>query len=157
MLRTRAQLAAATDLAKHKRYLTIPDKKDLSLFQKSSRCIEGIPLAVFMMIQQYYSEKEYRNLMNCNLATFQPIKYETVKYSLIPSNVWGKIDSCADENKFEFVERLVNSVKYKIETDFNEIYKYKSRRINKVQGDHFWDSRNCCCRRTLAMPSPFYE
>lgn len=84
MPRTRRQLATL----KEKTYVPIPAKNDTTLFQKSGNCIEGLPLPIFQIIQTYLNEIDYRDLMNCNLSTFQPIKYETVKYTIIGPERW---------------------------------------------------------------------
>eukprot|EP01040_Poterioochromonas_malhamensis_P003991 gene3991-4270_t len=102
MPRTRRQLATL----KEKTYVPIPAKNDISLFQKSGNCIEGLPLPIFQIIQTYLNEIDYRDLMNCNLSTFQPIKYETVKYTIIGPERWIHIDSLHDENKEDFYHRL---------------------------------------------------
>jgi hypothetical protein len=67
--------------------IEIPHKNNISFIQKQ-HCIEAIPSAVFQIILEYSKELDYRNLMNSNLATFQSIKSETVKYSLIGPTNW---------------------------------------------------------------------
>jgi hypothetical protein len=46
-------------------------------------CLEALPVVLFQIIQEYSTETNYRNLMNANLSTFQCIKRETVRYSLL--------------------------------------------------------------------------
>jgi hypothetical protein len=92
---------------------TIPPKYDTSIFQKKGDCIEGMPIPIFQIIQQYLDEQDYRDLVNSNLSTFQPIKYETVHYSLLGPDRWFEIDFCADENKEASVRQIINSVKDK--------------------------------------------
>eukprot|EP01040_Poterioochromonas_malhamensis_P013280 gene13280-14587_t len=79
-MRTRRQLIVERS---RKFPIIIPAKSDLSPFQKSGRSIEGLPTSIFCIIQTFLSETDYRGLMNSNLATFQPIKFETVRYSLL--------------------------------------------------------------------------
>jgi hypothetical protein len=66
-----------------KNILPIPPKYDTSLFQKRGDCIEGMPIPIFQIIQEFLNEQDYRNLMNSNLSTFQPVKYETVHYTVV--------------------------------------------------------------------------
>jgi hypothetical protein len=107
MPRTRGQLAKL----KAKKVTPIPPKYDTSLFQKKGNCIEGMPIPIFQIIQEFLNERDYRNLMNSNLWTFQPIKYETVHYSLFGQDKWIHFDFCADENKEGVVLQMINSVK----------------------------------------------
>ena len=109
MPRTRQQIQSVQD----KKYITIPKRNNNSLFQKTSKCIEGVPLEVFMIIQKYLSEKDYRNLMNTNLSTFQSIKFETVRYTIISCSKWDEVHSCGEKNKREYVKELIYSVKDK--------------------------------------------
>jgi hypothetical protein len=46
-------------------------------------CLEALPVVLFQSIQEYSTETDYRHLMNTNLSTFQSIKRDTVKYSLL--------------------------------------------------------------------------
>jgi len=105
MPKTRRQEAAK----QARQVLIIPPKNDLSLFQKRSNCIEGLPVAVFLMIRLFLLESEYRLLMNCNLSTFQPIKYETVRYTLKGPERWGFIDSLIEERKESFFLNIINN------------------------------------------------
>lgn len=89
-MRTRRQLAADRE---RKFPILIPAKNDLTPFQKSGSSIEGLPTSIFRIIQTFLSETDYRGLMNCNLATFQPIKFETVRYSLLGPEFWEASDS----------------------------------------------------------------
>ncbi len=109
MPRTRSQLTAL----KSRNYQVLPPRNDVSLFQKRGNCIEGLPLAIFLVIKFFLLPSEYRDLMNCNLATFQPIKYETVEYNIIGPERWFAIDSVHDDLKKHFVKTLMNSVKDK--------------------------------------------
>jgi hypothetical protein len=83
---------------KAKKVIAIPPKYDTSLFQKKGDCIEGMPIPIFQIIQGFLIEQDYLDLMNTNLSTFQPIKYETVHYTLIGPERWVDFDFCADEN-----------------------------------------------------------
>jgi hypothetical protein len=58
------------------------------------------------LVQKFVREKEYRNLMNSNRATFQSVKHETVRLSL-------KISEELDPIKELKVIQLINSVKDK--------------------------------------------
>ena len=109
MPRTRGQTAQLES----KRFIVIPPKHDITPFQRNTSSIEGLPGIIFPIIQSFLSESEYCSLMNVNLSTFQPIKYETVRYSLIGPERWFCIDSLKDERKEEFVVQLMNSVKDK--------------------------------------------
>eukprot|EP01040_Poterioochromonas_malhamensis_P002194 gene2194-2336_t len=87
----------------------LPQKYDTSLFQKRGDCIEGLPIPVFLMIRSFLSEKDYRALMNGNLATFQPIKYETVQYTLVGAERWDKIESSiAPEKREKFFNTIIH-------------------------------------------------
>eukprot|EP01040_Poterioochromonas_malhamensis_P013080 gene13080-14348_t len=109
MPRTRSQLTAL----KNRDYQVLPPRNDVSLFQKRGNCIEGLPLAIFLLVKSFLLPSDYRELMNCNLATFQPIKYETVEYNVIGPERWFPISSVHDEMKKQFVKTLINSVKDK--------------------------------------------
>jgi hypothetical protein len=52
------------------------------IFQRRGGHIEALPVPIFRIIQEHLIESHYRNLMNSNLAIFEPIKFETVHYSL---------------------------------------------------------------------------
>jgi hypothetical protein len=106
---TRGQLAKL----KAKQVIAIPPKYDTSLFQKKGDCIEGMPIPIFQIIQKFFNEQDYLDLMNSNLSTFQPIKYETVHYSLVGTERWIDFDFCADEHKEATVVQIINSVKDK--------------------------------------------
>ena len=107
MPQTRRQRAAL----KSKSYRPIPPKHDTSLFQKSGNCIEGLPLSIFLIIKDFLSIEDYRDLMNCNLSTFQPIKYETVCYNLNGPERWSSMESVHEEKREEFVVNVIGSVK----------------------------------------------
>eukprot|EP01040_Poterioochromonas_malhamensis_P000652 gene652-695_t len=109
MPRTRSQIIAL----KNREYQVLPPKNDISLFQKRGDCIEGLPIAIFLLVKSFLKSSDYRELMNCNLATFQPIKYETVEYNIIGPERWLPIDSVHDDRKKDFVKTLINSVKNK--------------------------------------------
>eukprot|EP01040_Poterioochromonas_malhamensis_P010065 gene10065-10940_t len=109
-MRTRRQLAADRE---RKFPILIPAKNDLTPFQKSGSSIEGLPTSIFRIIQTFLSETDYRGLMNCNLATFQPIKFETVRYSLLGPEFWGVSDLIPTHRQREFFLNLLNSVKDK--------------------------------------------
>jgi hypothetical protein len=108
MPRTRRQTAKLT-----KKVVPIPPKYDTSLFQRKGDCIEGMPIPIFQFIQQFLNEQDYLTLMNSNLSTFQPIKYETVHYTLVGPEKWVHFDFCVDENKAATVLNIINSVKDK--------------------------------------------
>ncbi len=109
MPRTRSQIIAL----KNRKYQVLPPKNDISLFQKRGDCIEGLPIAIFLLVKSFLKSSDYRELMNCNLATFQPIKYETVEYNIVGPERWLPIDSVHDDRKKDFVKTLINSVKDK--------------------------------------------
>jgi hypothetical protein len=75
-----------------------------------SRLFSKVPIPMFRMIQEFLDEQDYRELMNSNLSTFPPIKYETVYYSLVGPETWIGF---AKENKEATVMRIINSVKDK--------------------------------------------
>jgi hypothetical protein len=106
---TRRQIATL----KEKKVVAIPPKYDRTLFQKKGDCIEGMPIPIFQIIQDFLEEQDYRDLMNANLSTFQPIKYETVRYSLVGPETWVHFDFCADENKEATILQIINSAKDK--------------------------------------------
>jgi hypothetical protein len=108
-MRTRGQIAKL----KAKKVVPIPPKYDTSLFQKKGDCIEGMPIPIFQIIQEFLNEQDYLDLMNTNLSTFQPIKYETVRYTLCGQEKWIDFDFCADENKEATVLQIINGVKDK--------------------------------------------
>jgi hypothetical protein len=104
--------------------LTIPPRNDTSLFQKRGNCIEGLPLSIFQVIQEYSDPADYRSLVNSNLSTFQPIKYETINYVLTGPEGWNGVDSCAVEKKEAYLMNIINSVKDKskqISVRFREV------------------------------------
>jgi hypothetical protein len=96
-----------------KKVVSIPLKHDTSLFQKKGDCIEGMPVPIFQIIQEFLNEQDYRDLMNTNLSTFQPIKYVTVHYTLVGPERWIDFDFCADGNKEAKLLQIINSVKDK--------------------------------------------
>jgi hypothetical protein len=106
---TRRQLAKL----KAKKVIAIPPKYDTSLFQKRGDSIEAMPIPMFRIIQEFLNEQDYLDLMNSNLSTFQPIKFETVHYTLVGPERWSDFDFCADENKEATVLHIINSVKDK--------------------------------------------
>jgi hypothetical protein len=106
---TRRQVAKL----KAKKVIAIPPKYDTSLFQKKGDCIEGMPIPIFQIIQKFLNEQDYLDLMNANLLTFQPIKYETVHYTLVGPERWSNFDFCADEYKEATVVQIINGVKDK--------------------------------------------
>jgi hypothetical protein len=106
---TRRQVAKL----KAKKVIAIPVKYDTSLFQKKGDCIEGMPIPIFQFIQKFLNEQDYLDLMNSNLSTFQPIKYETVHYTLVGPERWIDFDFCADEHKEAAVLQIISSVKDK--------------------------------------------
>ncbi len=111
-MRTRRQLAAE----RHRECsfpIIIPAKNDLTPFQKSGSSIEGLPTPIFQIIQTFLCEADYRGLTNCNLATFQPIKFETVRYSLLGPEFWEASDIIPRQRQREFFLNLLNSVKDK--------------------------------------------
>jgi hypothetical protein len=96
-----------------KKAVVIPAKSDLSLFQKRGGSIEVLPMSLFRIVQENLSQKDYQNLMNANLSTFQTVKAMTVNFSLLGPDQWDRIDICADANKEEFVQQIINSVENK--------------------------------------------
>jgi hypothetical protein len=52
------------------------------VFQKTGGVLEALPMEVFRILQEFVSFKDYLNLMNANLFTFQPITNETARYML---------------------------------------------------------------------------
>jgi hypothetical protein len=92
--------------------IEIPVKNDISFVQKQ-HCIEAIPSAIFQIILEYSTEKDYRNLVNSNLATFQAIKSETVKYCLIGPMKWLDIFPSRITYKEASFLNIINNVKDK--------------------------------------------
>jgi hypothetical protein len=90
------------------RRVVIPARNDISLVQKRGNCIEGLATALFQIIQQFLSEYDYCQLMNTNLSTFQPIKYETIQYSISANNS----DLCEAYNEMVALQ-MIASVKDK--------------------------------------------
>jgi hypothetical protein len=125
-----------------RKVIQIPKRNDISLFQKQN-CVEGIPLPIFQMIQEYCNEKDYRNLVNTNLSTFQPIKWETVKYSLIGPVKWEKIVSPYKMNQRE--ERLLNII--------NNNVKDKSQQISMS----FWNVKSPTLRKYSHLFQGIYK
>ncbi len=77
--------------------------------------MDKLPTSIFFVIQSFLSNREYRDLMNCNLSTFQSIKRETVIYDLIgseaPSNEINK--NCTEEERQENLLKLIKKVENK--------------------------------------------
>jgi hypothetical protein len=88
--------------------VVIPPKNDTSLVQKRGNCIEGLATALFQIIQKFLTEYDYCQLMNTNLSTFQPIKYETVRYTISGN----RSDLCEAYNEMVALQ-LIDSVKDK--------------------------------------------
>jgi hypothetical protein len=86
------------------RRIVIPTRNDTSLIQKRGNCIEGLATALFQIIQDYLSEYDYCQLMNTNLSTFQPIKYETVHYTISAN----KSDLCETYNEMVALQMIVS-------------------------------------------------
>ncbi len=148
MPKTRRQEAAK----QARQVLIIPPKNDISLFQKRSNSIEGLPLAIFLMIRLFLFESEYRLLMNCNLSTFQPIKYETVRYTLKGPERWKFIDSVIEERKESFFLNILNNnvqnkskqitislknISYEMFQRFSYLYQGICKIIVEVERDSF--------------------
>jgi hypothetical protein len=91
-----------------RKIIQIPQRNDISLFQKLN-CVEGLPTPIFQLIQEYCNEKDYRNLMNTNLSAFQPIKWETVKYSLIGPMKWDKMSPYKSSQREERLLSIMNN------------------------------------------------
>jgi hypothetical protein len=70
-------------------------------------------VSLFRIVQENLSQKDYQNLMNANLSTFQTVKAMTVNYTLLGPDQWDRIDICADANKEAFVQQIINSVEDK--------------------------------------------
>jgi hypothetical protein len=92
-------------------YHKLPEKVDRSLFQKRGGCIDAIPAELFVFIQSYLRELEYRNLMNTSQSLFQDIKFHTVKYTFQGPYKWKQMQGFhSDKEKKEYFSELVNSV-----------------------------------------------
>jgi hypothetical protein len=113
IIRTRRQTAAKNEHNLQNYFKPIPIKHDLSLFQKKSGCIEALPVQIFQMIQSYLNEREYRNLMNTNLSSFQLIRYETVHYTFKSPTKWHEINSCAQKDQEEYLQFIIANIKDK--------------------------------------------
>jgi hypothetical protein len=87
-------------LQRLRKVIEIPPKNDTSLFQKQG-CIESLPTVILQFVQDYSEEKDYRNLMNTNSSTFQQIKSETVKYSLVGPKGWDRM------NPYKFGDKAI--------------------------------------------------
>jgi hypothetical protein len=120
-----------------RKIIAIPKRNDLALFQKVN-CVEGLAIPIFQIIQEYCNEKDYRNLVNTNLSTFQPIKWETVKYSLIGPAKWDKMSPYKMSQR---EERLLNII--------NNNVKDKSKQISMS----FWNVK----QPTLAKFSHLFQ
>lgn len=109
MPRTRRQLASFNE----KENFILPLKNDtLTIPQRDG--LERLPTIVFQLIQTYLTNEEYENLMNCNVSTFQMIKFETFHYRLKGPESWNSIDSIPDKKKESyFLQFLKNKVKDK--------------------------------------------
>jgi hypothetical protein len=70
--------------------------------------LEGLPTVIFQVLQEFLSGNDYLNLMNSNLANFQPIKFETVHYKLIGPNRLSQYQSTSVT-----LLRIMNRVKNK--------------------------------------------
>ena len=55
-----------------------------------SSIISELPTVIFSSIQEYLSNSEYREFMNCNQHEFQSIKYETVYYIFTIINIYPR-------------------------------------------------------------------
>jgi hypothetical protein len=80
--------------------------------------------SIFQFIQDYSQEKDYRNLMNTNLSTFQPVKSETVKYSLTGPKAWNRMSPYKVDYKEAIVLQMIKNVKDKskqISMSFSEV------------------------------------
>jgi hypothetical protein len=111
--RKRKKLKEARERIRQRKVIIIPPKNDISLFQMQN-CIESLPIPVFKIIQEYSeSEMDYRNLMNTNLSTFQPIKSETVKYSLLGPGRWIRMNHYKTEYKEASLINIIKGVKDK--------------------------------------------
>jgi hypothetical protein len=107
------QLKEARERIRQRKVIVIPPKNDISLFQKQN-CIESLPIPVFKMIQGYSgSETDYRNLMNTNLSTFQPMKWETVRYSFLGPGMWTRMNQYTAEYKEASIVNIIQGVKDK--------------------------------------------
>jgi hypothetical protein len=65
-------------------YVDLPicnKKTDSQTNKMHDRYLELLPTVIFQVIQDNLKEKDYRNLVNANLVTFRPVKYETVRYT----------------------------------------------------------------------------
>jgi hypothetical protein len=72
-------------------YRKIRSYQNSSLIQKRGGMVEAIPASLFPVIREYLMEQDYRNLMNTNLAIFQDIKHETVRYTFPSLFEWRKV------------------------------------------------------------------
>jgi hypothetical protein len=72
-----------------------------------------MPIPIFQFIQKFLNEQDYLDLMNSNLSTFQPIKYETVHYTLVGPERWVYFDFCAEEHKEATVLQIISGVRDK--------------------------------------------
>jgi hypothetical protein len=147
------KLKEARERIRQRKVIVIPPKNDISLFQKQN-CIESLPIPVFKLIQEYSgSEMDYRNLMNTNLSTFQPIKSETVKYSLLGPGGWIRMNHYRIEYKEASLVNIIKGVKDKskqISLSFWNVfqptvikYAHLFEGINKF---HLVAADSCSCR-----------
>lgn len=87
--------------------------------------MDKLPNSIFFVIQSFLSNREYRDLMNCNLITFQSIKRETVIYDLIRSeapytNEIDFIEEERQENQLKLIQKVENKSK-QIKMKFSKI------------------------------------
>jgi hypothetical protein len=140
----------------HRKVIEIPPKNDISLFQKQ-RCIESLPTPIFQLIQDYSKGKDYRNLMNTNLSTFQPVKSETVKYSLIGPKLWNRVNCLGD--KEARLLQIIRSVKDKSKQISISISQVKQltllKYVHLFEGIHTFHYNGCEWGRTASFDQSF--
>eukprot|EP01040_Poterioochromonas_malhamensis_P010723 gene10723-11682_t len=153
MPRTRRQLASFNE----KENFILPIKNNTLIIPQRDG-LERLPTTIFQMIQTYLTNEEYKNLMNCNVSTFQMIKFETFHYRLKGPELWYSIDSIPDKKKESyFLQFLNNKVKdkskqitviiHKITLSlllshihlFKGIYRLKIKGINYIKNNNHLD------------------
>eukprot|EP01040_Poterioochromonas_malhamensis_P015295 gene15295-17101_t len=90
--------------------------------------IEGLPTSIFQLIQTYLTIPEYCQLMNCNIATFQSIKYETVHFSLSDPQRWLESEEDDDDSESQSTISKENRESYFLSLLNNKV-KDKSKQI----------------------------
>jgi hypothetical protein len=128
--------------------------QDNSLFRKQSG-LENLPEVLFLIIQAFSKDSDYRNLMNTNLTAFQGIKSQTVRYTLsLPS-------SCNRTKGYKrtvSLMNIINSVKDKFKQVSMSIQDVKEQTVVKYA--HLCEGIykfHLCCSSSRLSPTFSFE